>query len=445
MTIAYLKSTNFKSIETIEIEFNGQSAIISGKNGIGKSSVIDAIMTTLTDLGTIKEPVKQGKTEGSNVVHILLDKDIPVGGAIMTAGTILVCERKFSKDGKNTLKVQTLQGTKFSKPKELLNAILGLTVIPDPSELIGMKPKEQQSFVMDFLKIDTKAIDDKIAAINQRIYDKGILLTAAQDGIPTAPIAAVVKPDIDPDSVDAMLFDISEYEKKIAAADNKISSNKGFILSKQNSISETQSEITRLSEKLVMMMSELKRYQDDEAALISTKEAIVKPAKTKEELKAVTPLLESYKQYTAKLAGIEDAKLKARTLSAEVAEARTTKTELNNEKQKVLSQNLPVEGLTFGDEGLLFKGLPITPDQMSESQQYELWMDILFAFNPNLRLVWFKHGSGFDQETQARILKKVEDHGYMAVIERVAEDETIQVHFIERSNQNQNGPTTTEV
>ena len=73
MKIHKLISENFKKLN-VQVELNGKSVKITGKNGAGKSTFIDAIFTTLTGKDIPAKPIQTGKAKAVNKVIIKNDK-----------------------------------------------------------------------------------------------------------------------------------------------------------------------------------------------------------------------------------------------------------------------------------------------------------------------------------------------------------------------------------
>ena len=67
MNITKIKVKNLFGIK--EYETDGKSLELSGKNGVGKSSVIDAIRYALTNKSSREYIVRQGETEGEILVE----------------------------------------------------------------------------------------------------------------------------------------------------------------------------------------------------------------------------------------------------------------------------------------------------------------------------------------------------------------------------------------
>lgn len=83
-----LKMENFKRHKSLEIDFNGRNAVISGKNGTGKSSVYDALMWVLFGKNS------QGKSEQSFEV-----KPLGSDGNVIDHDALTEVEAVFRVDG----------------------------------------------------------------------------------------------------------------------------------------------------------------------------------------------------------------------------------------------------------------------------------------------------------------------------------------------------------
>lgn len=110
MYITNLKITNFRGIEMLDIPFNKEGAVFYGINGVGKSSIIQAIniifsrILDRTSLGKFKNQIKIQEEDvryGSSVVQIMTD--------IILEGKEYVVSRSYDKKNrKHTISKTTL-------------------------------------------------------------------------------------------------------------------------------------------------------------------------------------------------------------------------------------------------------------------------------------------------------------------------------------------------
>ena len=92
MKIIKLEASNVMRLNAVEITPKGDVVILGGKNGAGKSSVLESILLALGGRKSkIKEPLKKGKDKGK----VVLELD----------GTGLIVTRTFTKAGGGVLTV----------------------------------------------------------------------------------------------------------------------------------------------------------------------------------------------------------------------------------------------------------------------------------------------------------------------------------------------------
>ena len=158
MKIVELRAERFKRLSAVEISPAGDVVIISGKNGAGKSSVLDAIWLALggapaaKDSGTTR-PVKDGEADA----FVRLD-----------LGEITVT-RKWTADGGSSLTVEGAKGKKFSSPQTLLDSLVG-SLSFDPLAFSRMSPKDQRKALTEAVKLDFDP--DALDAQRKELYDE---------------------------------------------------------------------------------------------------------------------------------------------------------------------------------------------------------------------------------------------------------------------------------
>ncbi len=183
MRVVKLEAENFKRLRAVEITPDGNMVVIGGKNGSGKSSVLDAIYVALKgrSVGPPK-PVRQGEEK----CHIKLD----LGDLIVTR-TFTVKEGAPFTD---SLKVETAQGLRYAnKPQEVLDRLLG-EIGFDPFEFVQMKPGDQADTLLRMVPLsvdlDELAEADQSDFLNRRdINREAAALKAQIDAIPKEEVA----------------------------------------------------------------------------------------------------------------------------------------------------------------------------------------------------------------------------------------------------------------
>lgn len=161
MKISKLKIENLYGIEQLELD--GKSIELTGTNGAGKSSVLDAIRLALTNNSKRKYVVKNGETEGR--VLVKLDD-----------GTTI--DRKKRTDKSDYKSIKDENGNEINSPETFLKDIFTPLQL-EPVEFLSMSEKEQNRILLnliEFNKDKKEFIQEKFGEIPSWVnYDDSIL------------------------------------------------------------------------------------------------------------------------------------------------------------------------------------------------------------------------------------------------------------------------------
>lgn len=136
MKISKLKIENLYGIE--ELELDGNSVELTGSNGVGKSSVLDAIRLALTNNSKRKYIVKNGQTEGR--IFVKLDD-----------GTTI--DRKKRTDKADYKSIKDANGNEINSPESFLKDIFTPLQL-EPVEFLSMSEQEQNRILLNLIKFD---------------------------------------------------------------------------------------------------------------------------------------------------------------------------------------------------------------------------------------------------------------------------------------------------
>jgi DNA repair exonuclease SbcCD ATPase subunit len=137
MRILRLEADNIKRVKAVDITPEGNVVVISGKNGAGKSSTIDAIWLALSYRAASKSnpyPLRAGEEKG----HA---GPLDLGDYIVT--------RTFTESG-TSLKVTTPDGSTIRSPQKVLDGMIGDLAF-DPWAFARLKNAEQRQMLGDLL------------------------------------------------------------------------------------------------------------------------------------------------------------------------------------------------------------------------------------------------------------------------------------------------------
>lgn len=159
MNIVKIKIRNLYGIK--EYETDGSSIELSGKNGCGKTSVIDAIRYALTNKSEREFIVHNGATEG----EIIVETD---------AGVTIDRKVRINRSDYKSVKQN---GHEIGSPEAFLKEIFTPLQL-NPVEFMGMDKKQQNAIILDMIEYpwNMKKIKDWFGEIPAWVsYDQNIL------------------------------------------------------------------------------------------------------------------------------------------------------------------------------------------------------------------------------------------------------------------------------
>lgn len=401
MKIIQLTAENVKRLIAVEIRPDGNLVQITGKNGQGKTSVLDAIWWAIGGAKHIQSaPIRRG----ANQAKIRLDM-----GEIVVTRTF-----KREKDSEGyTTKLEVVGAVKGT-PQSMLDSLLDSLAF-DPLAFARMDAKAQVEILkkhvvgFDFDRnaaensIDFSARTEKNRKAKElRIQADQILVT---DKTPTERIdeTALVQKlaDAGKHNADVRLRAANRQQMTIDIS-SKLSTASGLraesdaLLRQADSIEAEASRMTaRLSAAQplpdLIVVDEIQSVI--QTARIVNEQVARRERKTKLEQEAVSAEAEA-RMLTDRMAIREQLKIRA------ISEAK-----------------LPVEGITFSDDEILLNGVPL--NQASDAEQLRTSCALAMAGHPALRVIRVRDGSLLDDESLALLAKMADERDYQVWIERV--------------------------
>ena len=401
MRIIRLEAEGVKRLQAVDITPDGALVEISGRNRQGKTSILDAIWWALAGKRAIQsEPIRHG--EESAVIRLDL-------GAIRVT-------RRFTRQDEGgfstSLKVENAEGASFSKPQDILDAMVGELTF-DPLAFTRMKADEQvaalQALVPDFDFTESAQADDRDyrarTEANRQAKD---LATQASHVTLSGPVPAE-RVDEEPILVRLRMVDEANGDRRSEEVRRE---------REAHALLRDQGAAQAAFERAAALRQEAR---DVEAhAVKMTAEAAEREAR----LKALPPLPEpvSVAQLTQELEAAragnralerhqEKVRLEAEAKAArERSEALTAAMEAREKERAaaVAAAQLPIEGLTLGAGGVALNGAPFS--QASDAEQLRASIAIAGAMNPRLRIIRVRDGSLLDTDAMEMLRAYAEEH-----------------------------------
>lgn len=391
--IIRLLAENVKRLRAVEIRPDGAIVQIRGRNGQGKSSVLDSIWLALGGRKAFpRQPVREGETEAR--IELELED--------------LIITRKIKPDGQTSLVVANKDGARYPSPQALLDTLVaGLSF--DPLAFARMKPAEQREVLRQLVGIDTSAIEsERDGHYNRRtnVNREVRRLEGEVSGFPHHEDAPAEEVSVK--ALSEELGHAEEYQRQIDAAEREVEKVASELGGLRDHLDVLDAEIRTLERQLAQVQE---RKHKGTTVVIPEKEAALEAARGQlDELRAGAPDREALR---AQLAGAEETNRRVRDNSRRAAlEAQLAKeaadaaklteaiNELDRQKAEVIAgARYPLEGLAVDGAGVLLNDLPL--EQASSAEQLRASVAIGLALNPQLRVLLVRDGSLLDEGSLA--------------------------------------------
>jgi DNA repair exonuclease SbcCD ATPase subunit len=395
MKIIEFRAERFKRLSAVEITPAGNTVIISGKNGQGKSSVLDAIWLALGGGAAAKNsetsrPIKEGEKDA--VVRLDL-------------GDIIVT-RKWTASGSN-LVVEGADGRKYNSPQSLLDTLVG-AISFDPLSFAKMPAAEQRAQLISLANL---SIDlDKIDAERKELYDRRTLvnreLKALEGELSNMPTPAEGVPEKE--------ISLTDYVNQINTAIEQRNMIRAFfenLREKKRKAVELEARITAQIKELEALSEEIEK--DDEASKTLIEPDVDAMREKMGEIEATNAAVRAKMRYF-------EIKAKAER-KAEMSESITKQIEHLDKVKKdaLLEAKFPVEGLSVDADGVTYNGIPF--GQCSSAEQLKVCVAIAAALNPKIRVIRVADASLLDEESMQMIQTLAEEQDIQIWLERVTD------------------------
>ena len=405
MKILNLYAENIKRLVAVEIHPDGNLVQITGRNGQGKTSVLDSIWWALAGASYVQDaPIREGAARAT----IKLDL-----GEFTVTRTF---KRKTSDATKVTtsLIVETAEGARFPSPQTVLDDLLGELSF-DPLAFARAPAKQQVNMLkalvpdFDFDAIDTKNAEDFEARRDLNRQAKELRAQAAgiavPEGTPLEPIneAALV------DELEAAHAHNTEIARQQHERESLESGIKTDLMQSQEWLEQAK--------KLRAAADELLNRVEGNKAKLADLADLPPPMDTTEVRQKIEAAKET-NRYVAEVQRCTNLASKADTVEAEAAALTRAIEDRTKQKAKAIAAaKLPVEGLVFGSEEVTLAGVPF--DQASDAEQLRASVAIAMALNPKLRIVRIRDGSLLDEDSLRMVAEMAEANDCQVWCERV--------------------------
>ena len=442
-----LEVSDFKRISCLVIDAAGKHVSITGANGVGKTSAIEAFVRALqgTSSKDVPEPVRRGASKATTVVDL---------GDVRVTRT--------DSNGRSVLTVCDALGVPLKgRPQDVLDTLVGHML--NPADFVErMSEREQLAEILavadvkpPFKEVETitgEKSPDKPMGISALEYLESLCgktgiyyvrrteanriaakkLAAAQEAMADLPGEA----EEPTEDITALLARMDALEKAQAKRD-ALAKEEALKQSAYNTLNATgaqmQKRLKALKDEVAKLEAEVKKNDAKVAKAIEElteaqekTEAFPDPMPELKDVRAEIRAVESRREATAaareKKANFERLKAEAREAEEAAAKADKIVKELDALKAKILSREaIGIDGLEVKeDRTLLYKGVPFR--QASTAEQYAFAIALAMRRPRRIRMIAMDGWERLTDETRAIVYKMAEENDYRILSTGVVSD-----------------------
>jgi AAA domain len=430
MKIIRLTSENVKRVVAVDISPNGTLVGIGGKNGAGKSSVLDSIAYALGgERLAPTEPIRQGQAKAKITVDLgdfivtrqfirakkLCTCGIEAGSLAQGGKHTPECESHQWDETRSTLAVTNKEGAKYPSPQAMLDKLLGKLTF-DPLAFKDEEPKKQNEILRRLTNLDFTIINqNRVLAAGRRGLHKKTLTVAegqlaAMPEYPGAPETLI--------GIDAISAEIQEGQRLQREAETRINA----VRTVSDQINALHLKRAAVTSSIHSLDEQLNKLEDElttlERGIADKQKEAEKLSTVAEEAKQKVP---DFQALDTRLRDIDVTNTKVRANLARKAQEEEIQRILkliHEEDEKVKSADqqkasmlqaakFPIEGLGLTDDGVTWNGLPL--EQASASEQLRISVAIGLALNPSIKVLLVRNGNLLDDDNLKLLAEQAEE------------------------------------
>lgn len=378
MRIIELRAENLKRLKAIDIIPTDDLVVLAGRNGQGKTSVLDAISWAIGGASMFKDspdPVRHGQKQATTTVDL---------------GEIIVT-RTWTAGGTTNLTVKAKDGTKFTSPQKMLDDLIG-SLSFDPLSFANMDARSQRRTLLGLVELpfDLDELDRRRQAIFDERTDANRDLKRLSNALSLLDRPTVVGEPVSTADIVATLQAATATVRSNADARHHLerllreeASTKSDVIEAERKLAAAQHahrtaiEAVEVQDALVDGLG-----PDPDVDAISAQLADAERSKDAVRLAA---------EYAERESQVEDAQANAVHLTALLDAIDAEKIE------GLKAAKMPAPGLSISDDGVEFQGVPLS--QASGAERLRVSLAIAIAANPKLRVIRIADGSLLDDDS----------------------------------------------
>lgn len=456
MIIKKIQIQNFQAIKEFSGEFDGNVYLVTGENELGKSSLLKAIMVLLT--GNRDEVLRNGTDKG--FAKIIVGDD----------GTEYEVELRMTKaNPRGTLTIKSKDTGMRSDRISALQSIFGYQDF-DANEFVswsetaeGRRKQVQivKSLLPEAVQKRISEIDAEVLRIKeQRKNDNAAVRT--YDAIYARAGEELEDGDVERYADEMDLQDIMEQQAKAVQLQEKKKSVEQKLEERERTISEAPGKLEELRKKREEFISykdraiekarqeyenAVKQYEQDlkkELEKLSEQEKAINDsvrdaearrdnckawlqkyeASKPEDMSAKIDEIQHHNMMHKKVVDYLEARKNREEAIGKVSDHEKKLLLLSKERESAINNSkLPINGLSFTDDGLILDGIPFVAGKVSDSQIMEVAAKLIIASNPTVKVFRIARGESLGKRKLEALIDLAKKNGYQGFIEQVVREQ----------------------
>lgn len=403
MRVVRLTADNFKRLVAVDITPDGDVVVVSGKNGSGKTSVLDAIWHALcggqASRGT-PQPIRDGEDRAEVTVEL---------------GDLTVT-RSWTQSG-STLTVKDGAGQKLRSPQKILDDLVGRIAF-DPLEFSNANPREQRDLLVGVL--DMPFDENELAAERQALFEARTeagrwarsLAARAEEHSP--PADGTPKERVDVDALQAELAEARVALNVHAATVRCLGVADNDVAVAANALQEARERLAACKLDLESAVAEADRLRGEVDAMGEPPDVAALEQRYSD-AHEINRAVDDADQYRQRIDEAAEAQHQYEELTRQIDM-------LDAKKNAALAKiPMPVDGLSFTDDEVLFNGVPFT--QASAAEKLRVAFAVAVADDPTIRVARITDGSLLDSDGMGIVAALAAENDMQVWVERVSDGE----------------------
>jgi DNA repair exonuclease SbcCD ATPase subunit len=382
MKIVKLTAENVKKLRCVQIEPDGSLIVVGGKNGNGKTSLLDSIMMALAGKSAIpSKPVRDGESQAT--IEIEMDDDF-------------IIKRTIKPDGDSKVEVRSKAGAKYGSPQALLDGFAARFTF-DPLAFKSMKPKDQVDLLKSVLGLDFTHLDSQRAglyadrtAINRQIRDaEGSLARLPKHD--DAPSDELPTPDITQEVTLAQRAagTRSRIEQQIQQGDRESKLATQRIVELVAEIESRKAAVQKLEQNVANWNAIQRPCFCSDLDKIETIDVSALKAEA-DRVDAINRKVRENKEHARAIGHVNLLKIRESQLTAKIDAIDKSKAD------QLAAAKFPIAGLSFGNDNVIFNGIPF--EQLGGAEQLRVSTCIGIELHPKLTIMLLRNGGDLDED-----------------------------------------------